>query len=614
MFKKPRKPYNIKLKYLIYLFFINISVFSQTAISISGTVKINNKPLNDCVVELKINNTSRFVVTNKKGNYIFSNLKLRSNDSVFVNLKQSGFVPYIKQIKDLKENLIVDINLKEDIQQLKEVVIKNEKEKFTARKSTYKINSKDYLTNAKASEVLNNIPNVFSNQLGETIVDGKLSAKIFIDGIEQLRDEINTIEVKNIEKVEVISNPSSSYSSEFLGAIINIITKKESSNYFKGSLTASSGYRNNAWNLTPSFTYKIKNFILKSFSEYKEYDQLNDYSLHRNDNTSIYQLYRSNYSKGVQKFTNTKAKLDISKKSSITLSNSLFGYTFYGDAFGTINSNSLITNFSDKSKDKYENWNLSSVYKYVISENKNLYVKSKYDSYDIEYKFDYLFNNFDTEKFYAKSLNKEFSSSLNYEVEDFIIYGKTSSFYADAKYINRNFSFSNTNFYINQNVFNTSLEIDNEWSEKFSTDLALTIENTTNFNSQLKDTYTLLLPNFNGLYHFNNKLDSRIGYSRKVLRPDADELNDELVAINPGIAKQGNSKLNPQIRNYYYLSFTKSFKTESITVKLFNESINNAIVETFKNQEDLLLQTLENASKFNSTGFNVGFRTKILKK
>ena len=52
----------------------------------------------------------------------------------------------------------------------------------------------------------------------------------------------------------------------------------------------------------------------------------------------------------------------------------------------------------------------------------------------------------------------------------------------------------------------------------------------------------------------------------------------------------------------------------NFSLKFYNESINNAIVETFKTQGNLLIQTLENAAKYNSLGMNLGIRAKLFKK
>jgi len=187
-------------------------------------------------------------------------------------------------------------------------------------------------------------------------------------------------------------------------------------------------------------------------------------------------------------------------------------------------------------------------------------------------------------------------------------------FYSDLKFINRNYSFSNTDLYINQNVISGSTELDTQWSDKFSTEMAITLENTSNYNATLNQNYSLILPTFNGLYHFKNKVDAKLGYSRRVLRPSAIDLNNAVLIIYPGVAKQGNVNLDPQIRNYNSITFSKSVKADNYSVKFYNESINNGIVDVYKMQGNLLIQTLDNAAKYNAVGMNLGVRTKLFKK
>lgn len=122
------------------------------------------------------------------------------------------------------------------------------------------------------------------------------------------------------------------------------------------------------------------------------------------------------------------------------------------------------------------------------------------------------------------------------------------------------------------------------------------------------------MPTFNALYHFENKYDFKIGYSKRVIRPDAVDLNDEIFILNPGIANKGNSNLDPEIINYTFASINKSFKKNNLSLKIYNKSINNSIESVFNTNGNLLVQTLANAAKNNSTGVTIGFKTKLFKK
>ena len=412
----------------------------------------------------------------------------------------------------------------------------------------------------------------------------------------------------------MISNPSPTYGTDFLGAVINIITKLKTEEFIKGSLGSTAGIKNNYWALNPTFSYKRGRFIVKTNFSYKEYTQQIDYFINRIENNNVFFQKNINNSEGVQKYSQTRLNIKLSEKSNINFSNSLFGYKFIGNANGFSTSNNINpVDFLKKGEESNVNWNIASVYKYKINDNKSLYIKSKYYQYSDINKF-LIIDNVGSNYFDIESKNKEFSGTIDYEAEELVILKKKSSFYSGLKYINRNFSFSNTDFNINQDIINGNGELDTEWSEKFSTEIAFALENTKNYNTILNKNYTLFLPTANILYHFGNKIDTKLGYSRKILRPDADDLNDNLIILYPGLARQGNSNLNAQKRDYYSFVISKVFKADNVSLKIYNESINNAIVETYKSQGSLLIKTLDNAAKYNSAGMSLGFRTKLFKK
>lgn len=592
-------------------------VYSQQKINIEGKVTADDKIVTEAVVELQINKTSKFSLTDKKGIYRFLIANISKSDSLILKVKYLGFKLYYQPLNDLKENNVFDINLSIlESQNLNEVVVVS-KDKIinNARKSSYKISSKDFIKNASAIDVLGTVPNV-NMQDNKATVDGALEAKIFIDGIETMPNELKTIEASSIDRVEVINNPSASFGTDFTGAVINIISKVKKEDFFKGSFEACAGVRNGFWYVDPSISYKRGGFTIKSFFEYKESNQKIDYILDRVDNSTSFFLKNNIYSKGIQQNSISRINVKLSDKSNLTFSNFLFGYKFISDTNGYSNSNNNdISDYFSSYGDLFnKNWNISAVFDYKINENKRLFVKGANYIYDSGNETNYNYSNLPSANFKIQSKNNEFSTAVDYEAEGLNVLKKETGFYTGLKFINRNYSFFDTNFYINQNIVNAYFEVDTEWSEKFATDVNISFENTREFNSTSDRKYNLLLPVLNLIYHLKNKTDIKFGYSRKVLRPSASDLNDELLIINPGIAKQGNSNLDPQIRNYYSLMISKSIKSNNLSLKFYNESINNAITDIYKTQDDLVVQTLENAAKYNSLGMSVGIRTKILKK
>jgi Outer membrane protein beta-barrel family len=608
----------MNFKFLLYLsliFFLN-NLFSQNTVSINGKLTDAKAPILDAIIELNVNKISKFAVSDKNGNYKFINIVSSITDTINLKVNQTGYKSFTKRLNNLQKINIVDILLETESPEILKEIVVNAKDKtiITAKKSSYKIDQKDFIKNAKAPEVLSTIPNVFQSN-DKIIVDGKLEGKVFIDGLETMANELKSIDAADIDRVEVINNPSGAYGTDFLGAVINIISKKKTEEFIKGSIGLSGGLRNNNFGITPSLSYKKGKITFKSNFDYKRNNQIVDYSSNRIDSNGSFFQSNVNDSKGTQIYFQSRLNIEFNEKTNFNITGFLSSYKFIANVngFSSLN-NSSPDLFLKEGEDYKGQWNIASVYKYEFKKSKNLYFKNAFTTYDSRDISKFNFNNGSSNYFNIQSKNKEFSSSLNYEYEEFMILKIPTAVYVDLKYINRNFSFSNTNYFINQNIINGTIEFDSDWSEKFSTVTAITLENTNNNNLFTKQNYSLILPTFNALYHFDKKVDARFGYSRKVLRPNVSDLNDAIIILNPGIAKQGNSNLDPQIRNYYSFSINKAFKSDNFSLKFYNESINNAISEIYQTQGNLLIQTLGNAAKFNSTGFTAGVRTKLFKK
>ena len=605
---------------IIFLFFClkSFILFAQDKASLNGIVTIDNVITSDAIIELKINNLSKYSISDKKGIYKFDNITV--GDSVVLKFNYLGFKTFIKKLKinNLENEIPISITEVES-ENLKEVIIKGKENIIiSAKKSSYKINSKDFIVNAKAPEVLSTIPNVFVNgDNGIITIDGTLTAVIFIDGLDASPSDLKTLDAKNIDRIEVINNPSSSYGSEFTGAIINIITKKQSQDFIKGSFTVNETVRLNNWFVEPSISYKRKWLTFKFEYEYKRNNQDIDYTLNREiPNNNFFQFNR-NESKGFQKSLESRASIKFSKKSNLNLAYFNNGYTFKKNALGFFKSNNENQiNFINNGENGTNEWNIATNYNYLIKENKNFYFKSRYLKYNDFNNGSFVYQNNNPNVLYnLESVNNEFSSEASYLAEEFLFLKKKTAFNGGLKYINRNFEFSNTLYFVNQNIYNLFTELETEWNSKFSSDISLILENTTNKNSiNLNQKYNFILPTLNFAYKFKNNISSRFGYSRRILRPSATDLNDALYFVNPTLARQGNKDLEPQIRNYYTIMFNKIYKSNNFSLKFYNESINNSIVDTYKTENELLIQTLQNAAKYNSVGMSLGIRTKLFKK
>lgn len=600
-----------KICFTFVLIVYSLLGFSQQkSMTISGKVRVENAILPDAVLELIVGHSSKYAVSDKEGTYKF--VVAATSDTLTLRFKQMGHQTYSKKFVAIQQTTQIDINLTIAAQDLNEVVIETKQNTITsARKSSYKINAKDFIKNAKVTEALTTLPNVFFN--GNTVlVDGNLTAKIFLDGIEVNSNELKTIDVADIDRVEVINNPSGAYGAEFSGAVLNLISKKQAQNFVKGTFLASRSARFNNWYAEPSISYKRNRLTLKSSFEYKRNNQELTYNLQRNNGGSVFSQQFDNHTKGVQNAAEMRVNIKFSEKSNWNITNYLFGYKFTDRVNGhsVVGTNPLF--FSKGGETSNTNWDIASVYSHKIGEKSTLFYKNKYLVYENGNSADFIYSDGTRLLYDVQSRNRDFYNAIDLESEELTVLKKSMGFYSGLKYINRRFSFSESGYYVNQNISNIYVELESQWTKQFSSDLSLIYENTRNSNNiSLNQQYDYWLPTLSLLYRFASKWETRFGYSKRLLRPSASDLNVELIVSSPGQARQGNADLLPQIRNYYFISLGKARKATHVSLKVYNESVSNNIVSTYKLEDNLLVQTLENAAKFNASGMSLGFRTKL---
>ena len=207
-----------------------------------------------CSISLyKITDSSRIATeaTDDKGKF---NLTV-SPGSYFL---KASFLSYEEKIINgiVVSNSDVDagtVSLKASSKLLGEVQVTSEKKLMELQldKRVYNVSKDVSNIGANASEVLANIPSVTvdidvnvslrGSQGVRILIDGKPSAMTGIRSTDALRN----LQGAMIDRIEVITNPSSRYDAAGESGIINIILKKNKTKGFNGNFTGTSGYPSN---------------------------------------------------------------------------------------------------------------------------------------------------------------------------------------------------------------------------------------------------------------------------------------------------------------------------------------------------------------------------------
>ncbi len=215
-------------------------------------------------------------ITDASGRFEFGTLK---NAQYFVSAQQVGLKKATSTPLSISDNslTIKDLKLVEDNVNLQAVTITAQKPFIEQQIDKTVVNVENSIVSAgsTALEILEKSPGVVVDNDGKIQLRGKEGVRIMVDGKpsqlsqEQLTNMLRNMNANQILKIEIITNPSAKYDAEGNAGIINIVMKKNqlfgtngqiSSTYgqgiyYKSSNSLSLNYRNGAWNVFGSYNY-----------------------------------------------------------------------------------------------------------------------------------------------------------------------------------------------------------------------------------------------------------------------------------------------------------------------------------------------------------------------
>ncbi|WP_162056420.1 outer membrane beta-barrel family protein [Pontibacter pamirensis] len=184
---------------------------------------------------------------------------------------QEKIIPDVRVVnQDLQMGTL---RLKPGTTLLGEVVVQGEKSQMELQLDKRVFNVGTDLSNigGNAAEILDNVPSVSVDVEGNVSLRGSQNVRILVDGRPSgltgisSPDALRQLQGNLIEKIEVITNPSSRYDAEGEVGIINIILKKEKSDGITGSFTATMGH---PANYGGSFDINYRKKKVNLFSSY----------------------------------------------------------------------------------------------------------------------------------------------------------------------------------------------------------------------------------------------------------------------------------------------------------------------------------------------------------
>jgi outer membrane receptor protein involved in Fe transport len=612
-------------------------------VKISGKVvdKVTNQPLEYTTITVQnVANSSDITggITNNKGEFEFD------VDLGVYDIKIE-FIPYkvieIKQKKIVSAFNLGTISLSEDVTQLKEIVIRNEKTTVEIKldKKVYNVGNDIMVKGGTVSDVLDNIPSVSVDADGAVSLRGNADVRILIDGKPSnainIAEALRQIPADAIDKVEVITNPSARYDSEGGGGLLNIILKKGKNQGLNGIFILSSGYPEN-YGASGNLNYKSEKFNLFTTNGYNYRKNpgrslTNTEYLNADGSTKNYIDERRNNDR-ISEGYNGNFGIDLFLNKSTTWTNGITYRKNGGDNPETVSFTNYDANRAFQSINY--RYNLQNSQSENVEYNTNFVKKFKRDGHKFSIDASFSSNNeyenaFITDIINEKTINDQ-KQGRNIIQSDYVLpFGKSSQFEFGYKGDFNNLttayevgSVSVTGVYSPYANFTNTLQYKEKVNALYSqlgtkvgkfsflfglrwedSNIDINLLTTNDFN---KKRYNNFFPSAFVTYEFSKQTSVSISYSRRISRPRGRQINPFSNYSSNINVFQGNPNLNPAMTDAIDFGFLKKWDKLTLnTSTYFNKTINS--FQPVRRQPDVLSPLIITTPINLATEYRFGF-------
>lgn len=645
--------------------FALLKTYAQSNPEITGKIvdSTNRKPLNYASVAL-LNQADRKPVqgmqTDENGLFNFKSIPPGSY------ILRVGFVGYqTYQRSGIIINSNAPINLGEirlrtsGANVLKEVVVEGTVPdmQIGIDRKVFNVDQSLVSQSGSVTDLLSDIPSISVDADGAVSLRGSSSVRILIDGKpsamagSDITQVLQSLPSNSVQRVEVITNPSSKYDAEGQSGIINIVLKKNLRTGLNGAVTASGGtYRN--YNGGIALNYRDSSFNYYGNYDFRKFRRLSEgYSDTRYfENNGII----DNTNEGDRSGNAHAAKLGfdyfIDQTTTIGLSGNVsirdnqrnedifYRYENLPDLEGTS------TRYSRQTEDDFGydlNLDFKKEFKRpgeVLTFN-GAYGRNKEDGVNT---FNQAFsnplspadrqindtyergNNINLQLDYTRPINEDSKFEAGY---------RTTIEQDDESQISTRFDPASNRFLPDYNVSNKfNLEeivhagyfnYQNKLNKNLGYQIGLRAEQaylntvTENVNPTTPENerftpgrldYFRVYPSIFLTQSFSNEQQLQLSYTRRVNRPNGWQVNPFINISDPLNIRQGNPNLKPEDIHSFELGYTREIGNTTLTSSIYHRRVNDviqSITQRIEGSNAATISEWRNISKNESTGFEL---------
>lgn len=658
---------------MVFICFTSFLGFGQNVRMITGVVvdAKNSQPIPFCAIALLSNENKieKTAVSDEAGqfqiNHTLNNFRLV--------IKAIGYETDTTKIFTSTEKGSINLGniaLKASNIDLKEVEVAGEKNyaQVNLDRKVYNVGKDITATGGTLADVLKQIPGLAINEDNRMNMRGSDNMQILVDGRNSAmlsgenQNAMEQIPAAAIERIEIITNPSSQFEASGNAGIINIVMKKNVERGLNGSASISAGTREK---YTAAFNI---NYMFKGINFFTSYNYRNARNLTIGDlyrsallpDTSFYlaqhiyfiQENRAHTMRAGMDFNLNKTiavNFSVTANPSIQKKSEDFAY-YNSDINYELNNYQLRSNDVTEQRFSYDaTIGLKKTFK---TKNQTLsadaiYSRNQNDNTTFAYVDQFMA---DGQLLGLNSGNQLFqfgvnNYSINAQSDYSVQLTSRVKFDAGVKYIMRNLSndlSQASNFIFNgqlpytlKNDFNFIENVNAAYAmlmlteKKLSVQAGLRDEHTQNRFKRSDEsipgrTFNNLFPSLFIRYKSTPKTEWGISYSKRIQRPSGDQQNPYVDFSDPQNLRVGNPKLMPELTHSIELSQRNLLERLNITTTIYVRITNNNIQRFRKiDEQGNSIMTFVNANQrrdggleFSTSGevkkwWNVNFSSNI---
>lgn len=557
--------------------------------------------------------------TDKSGSFILPDISPGIFTIVFENI---GYTPFtMSDLVVSKKNAIIDlktISLAIQKTTLQGITVVAQSKLVEHKIDKMVFNAEKDLTSqgGVATDILKKVPQVSVDADGNVQLSGSSAIRFLINGKpssafgSNIADVLQSIPASQVKSIEVVTNPGAKYDAQGLGGIINIILKTNNSKGYNGNISLTAGTRQD--NGSINLNARSSNFGINAFFSgnkrlrSKTFSDNSRVTIENNITSTLHQASESRFQRnGFQ----TGMGFDWTYKKYNSFSGN-FAYNHFGfDGSGQNNQAlqidkdgglpAIFSSIFSGNKYIYHNLDVSLNYKRTFAkEDQELEISLTYSpgnnygrSFAQQFSVpqDSLYygtNSYNPAKTKETEFKIDYSQPLKQDV-NFGFGGKAGFYdvgsnsdvdsYQSAIQLYKRDAFLSTNLTYNQKVYAAYTELSFPVAKLFETKIGGRYERTeinsyySNAQQQVKvPGYNTFVPSIFLSKKIGESQTIKLSFSKRIERPDYDDLNPFVNTTDPKNLSRGNPYLVPELGHRYELGYNRDLgKQGSLTVNLF---------------------------------------------